>query len=84
MENLLGNLWREVPMIGESAKITDAMLGAVAMKNDDGTWTCFIGVVGSTNADEQKDIETITEHGARLTEQEAQRWFPLIELPYKE
>lgn len=84
MKNHLANLWREVPMIGESERITATLLGAVAMQNEDGTWTCFMGVVGPNNADEQKDIETITKHGAKLTEEEAQRWFPLIELPYKE
>lgn len=82
MKNLLGNLWREVPMIGETGSRSDALLGVVAMKNEDGSWTCRMGVVGPNNDSEQKDIETIKEHGTRITQEEAERWFPLIELPY--
>lgn len=85
MKLFLGAIWKEsVPVMADEHNTLTGQIGVVAKKSDgDESWKAYIGVTLNPQT-EQKDIDTIIERGIPLTEDEARKWFPDIELKYRQ
>ena len=86
MKLFLGALWRQVPVRLDENVTVPGQLGIVAKKSDgdkNETWKAYMGVTMSPKT-EKEDIDIIIAHGDSLTEDEARKWFPDIELKYRQ
>lgn len=85
MKLFLGALWRQVPVRINEDVTFPGQLGIVAKKSDgdkNETWKAYMAVTLKQKS-EKEDIDTIIKHGDSLTEDEAVKWFPDIELKYR-
>lgn len=84
MKLFLGALWRQVPVHIDKATTIPGQLGIVAKKSDGNneSWKAYMGVTLKSQT-EKEDIDIIIQHGDSLTEEEARKWFPDIELKYR-
>lgn len=85
MKKFLGALWKQVPVRIDEDVTVPGQLGIVAKKSDgdkNETWKAYMGVTMIPKT-EKEDIDIIIAHGDYLTEDEARKWFPDIELKYR-